>query len=827
MSTFAQRSFAGGELSPSLHSRVDVIKYATGLKTCRNMIVQKASGAATRFGTEFICEVKDSTKTIRLIPFIFNNDQTYMLEFGDQYIRFIRNGVQLTVSGVAAWLIGTTYALGDLVVDGGINYYSIQSGNLGNTPSSSPLFWYPLTGDIYEIPTPYVEADLASLNYVQSGDIITLTHQNYAVRDLSRTGHTSWTLVEKVFAPTISAPTGVAVSGASGVEDRWVVTAIEDETFQESLPSAVVGSSTKATGSSPRTISWTAVVGAREYNVYKNINDVYGFVGVAGSTTFLDEGIEADSTDTPPINRTPFDSADNYPATAVYYQQRLGFANTRNLPEKCWFTKSGNFNNLTTSAPLQDDDAIIFNVPGRRVNAIQQMIDLGSLVCLTTGAEVLIQGDVSGILRPGEINPKSQSYNGSGILRPLLLNDNALFVQERGTIVRDLFSTIDAVGNLGYKGTDLTVFADHLFRNNSLVDWDYVQVPNSLVFAVRNDGQLLGLTYLKEHQIWAWHHHDTDGLYENVCSIPEGREDVPYFGINRTINGTTKRYIERAATRKIVDIVDFIGADSVLSFDGRNTGATTMILTGGVTWVYTETLTLTSSVAFFTAGDVGNQIRLRDADGDLIRFTITGFTSSTVVTGKPHKTVPVTLRAVAVTDWDRAVDQLSGLSHLEGKAVSILADGFVVSSPNNPQYATITVTAGAITLDKPYAVIRVGLPFTCDLETLNIDSAQSESLIDKKKYISMVSAIVEESRGIWAGNSPPADDGVSGLEEYKARETEDYDDPIALKTGVIDIQIRPEWNSNGRVFVRQVDPLPLTILGIMPAGLFPFRSGGA
>lgn len=787
------------------------------------MTIKRSGGADSRPGTKFVCETKDSTKTSRLIPFIFNSEQTYALEFGDYYMRVIRNGAQIEVSGVALWNIATSYVIGDLVLDGGVNYYCIAD-NTGNTPPNA-TYWYALTDDIYEIPTPYAEADLFELNIIQSADVIVITHQNYPVHELRRAGNTSWTIPEVTFAPSIDTPTNLAVSGGSGSTDRWVVTAIKDETFEESLPTAWKGASSKATSGSPRELTWTAVAGAGEYNVYKYDNGIYGFIGVAGGTSFEDDGIPADTTDTPPKAYNPFDSAGNYPATAGYYQQRLGFANTINEPEQCVFSKTGFFRNLTTSAPLQDDDAVTFKLAGRRVNEVRQLIDLGQLIALTADAEWLIQGDTAGILRPGEINPKTQSYNGASVLKPLLINDNAIYVQARGTVVRDLFATIEATGNIGYKGTDLTVFADHLFKGYTIVDWDYSQVPNSIVWAVRSDGTLLGLTYLREHQIWAWHRHDTDGAYESMISVPEGQEDTPYFIVNRTINGVTKRYVERQSTRLVTDIIDFIGLDSSLSYDGRNTSATTMTLTGGSSWDYTETLTLTASTAFFVAGDVGNQIWM-NLDGDVVRCTIKAYTSDTIVSVKPNKTVPTGLQGVAVTDWEKAVDELSGLDHLEGKDVSVFANGFVVASPNNAAHAVLTVSGGAITLDKPYSVIHVGLPYLPDIETLDIDSTQGETMADKYKNISNVTLFVEKTRGVWVGSRPPTNDStdpLEGLEEYKARQYEGYDDPVNLAGDQIEIKNRPEWNNNGRVFVRQVDPLPMSLLAVMPAGLIPYN----
>jgi hypothetical protein len=311
--------------------------------------------------------------------------------------------------------------------------------------------------------------------------------------------------------------------------------------------------------------------------------------------------------------------------------------------------------------------------------------------------------------------------------------------------------------------------------------------------------------------------------------VPEGDEDFPYFIVNRTINGSTARYIERMSTRKVDDIKDFVAMDSSLSFDGRNTGATTMTLTGSG-WTYTDTLTLTASASFFAVGDVGNEIQLTGPDGTLIRLTITAYTSGTVVSVKPNKTVPVSMRVVALTTWALAVDELSGIDHLEGKDVCVFGDGFVVASPNNPAYPVYTVTAGAITLDKPYAVIHVGLPYLPDLETLNIDSVSNETMADKKIIISNVTMFVKKTRGVWVGARPPSDDETNpleGLEEYKARNEEVYDEPIALRGDQIEIKNQPEWNNNGRVFVRQVDPLPLTVLAIMPAGMIPSMRGGA
>lgn len=816
-------------------------------------------GAANRPGLEFVCEVKDSTKAVRLIKFEFNSDQTYVLEFGDQYIRFIRDGGQIleTAKNITAITQASPgvitsnshgYSNGDEVYIASVGGMTTLNGRnfkvanvttntftltyMDGTAVNTTIFSAYTSGGtvarVYTVSSPYLEADLPRLQYVQSADVVTIVHPSYAPRELARVAETNWTLSTLTFAPSISAPTGVSVSGTNGSAATWVITAVKDETFEESLgstPDADSTSDTVPTSGSPRTITWSAVTGAREYNVYRSINGVYGFIGVAGSTTFTDTGFTPDPTDTPPIARNPFGSSDNYPSCVNYIQQRLTFANTNNDPEKCWMSRTGFFKNFTVRSPLQDDDAITFSLAGRQVNSVRHLLDIGQLIMFSQSGEWSIGGDQAGIIRPTDINPKQSSYNGSNYLAPISIAGNALYVQARGSIVRDLGFDYQVDG---YRGNDLTIFSAHLFDGYTLADWDYQQVPHSVIWAVRDDGTTIGCTYVREQQMLAWHRHDTDGSFENVCVISEGDEDSSYFVVNRTIDGRSVRYIERLSSRRVDLVEDSKFVDSSLSYDGRNTGSTTMTLSGGTDWDYLETLTITASSSFFTAADIGNQIHLETADGDIIRFTLNNYTSATVMTGKPNKTVPVSLRTTATTSWSKAVDSVSGLWHLEGESVSILGDGFVVANPNNEAYDVVTVADGAITLDKAYSVIHVGLPYTSDLETLDIDTEQGETLTGKKKRIGKINVFVEESRGLWAGNSRPTDETSSatfldGLTELKIRSDEGYDDPVALQTGTVDIIIRPEWNSNGRVFIRQTDPIPLSVLAIAPDGNFPIR----
>lgn len=879
MSTITQRSFAGGELAEALYARVDTVKYATGLKTCRNFIVMRHGGVTNRPGTEFVCEVKDSTKTVRLIQFVFNSDQTYVLEFGDQYMRVIRDGAllsdatmtltgasnanpcQITYSGAdpsglangqEVYISGITGAIGNYLngrnfkianVNTGTNTFTLKymDGTAVNSTSFGAYTSGGTADRVYELSTPYLEADLSTIQYVQSADIVTLVHPNYAPRELARTGHTSWTLTSITFAPGISAPTGQSATqnGTTGSTTyNYVVTSIASETAEESLQSSaatVSNGNATLTVTNNISISWSSVSSAQAYKVYKRNNGVYGLIGLAKATashpttvSFTDFGITADTSLNPPESRNPFSSSGNYPSCVSYFQQRQLFANTDNDSEKIWASKSGQYTNFSISQNIQDDDAVTFTLAGRQVNETRHLVDLGKLIILTSGGEWVAEGDTAGILTPTQINAKQYSYHGSSTLQPIFIGGNILYVQARGSVVRDFAFDYQVDG---YRGNELSIFSAHLFDDYTLVDWCYQQIPHSVVWAVRSDGVLLGLTYVREHQVWGWHRHDFDGSAENCVSVPEGTEDATYVVVKRTIGGADKRYIERISPIRFDDIKDAKYLDSCLSYDGRNTGSQTMTLTGSG-WTYIDTLTLTSSTSFFTSSDVGNEIHLTGSDGTLIRARITAYTSATVVSVRPNITVPVAMRSSAITDWAKAVDVLRGLWHLEGEDVSVFADGFVVASPNNPSYTTVTVTNGAVTLDRPYAVIHVGAPYISDLETLDVDTAQGETLADKKMNVIKLTMFLESSRGIWAGGAPESNldserdaAGLDNLYEVKLRDSESYDSPPELQTGKVDVDLKPEWNSNGRIFIRQVDPLPVSVLAIAPYGMYPIQGG--
>lgn len=668
-----QRSFSGGEISPEMFGRNDDAKYQSGLARCRNFITKPQGPAENRPGFAFVRAVKDSTKKVRLIPFTYSTTQTMVIEMGPGYFRFHTQGATLMSGGAP-----------------------------------------------YEIANPYAEADLFDVHYVQSADVLTLVHPNYAPRELRRLGATNWQLTTLSFAAPIAAPAAptLVAAGHTAVKYTYyyVVTAVDSEGVSESAASAAssAGGNLFETGATV-TISWAAVTGASRYNVYKMQGGLYGYIGQTSGLSIVDDNISPDLGKTPPIYDSVFNAAGDYPGAVSYFEQRRCFAGTTNKPQNIWMTKSGTETNMSYSLPIRDDDRIAFRVAAREANTIRHIVPLTQLLLLTSSAEWRVTSVNSDAITPSTISVRPQSYVGSSNVQPVIINNTLIYGAARGGHVRELAYNWQASG---FITGDLSLRAPHLFDTFDIVDMAYAKAPQPMVWFVSTSGRLLGLTYVPEQQVGAWHWHDTDGVFESCTVVAEGSEDVLYCVVRRTINGASVRYVERMASRQFTDQAD----------------------------------------AFF------------------------------VDCGATYSGVPA--------------DVISGLGHLEGKTVSILADGAV-----HPQRV---VTGGNITLDIEASTVQIGLPIEADLQTLPLAVQLQDGSFGQGRFknVNKVWLRVYRSSGIFVGPS------ASELTEAKQRTTENYGAPPALKSEEIPIVLTPSWADSGQIFVRQSDPLPLTVVSM-------------
>lgn len=780
-----QAAFTAGVLSPALHARVDLAKFRSGLRRGRNVFIHAHGGASNRPGLEFISEVKDSARKTALIPFQFNTEQSYVLEFGHNVMRVYRDG--------------------GLILDG-----------------PAP----------YEIATPWTEDMVGGIVFAQEADVMYLVHGERSVRKLSRFGETDWRLTLVDFIPKIDPPATIdaVASGASvplyqyvvfayletrlssiaqarnditlpGGQNRlnwraypaastyrvfrragtsgsfrmiysgpattlldtglpdgsvlnpleygdaffdfalsavptgagvgnntqtYVVAAVSEESGEESLPSGSVTVQNDLTVDGARnTITWSAVVGASRYIVYKSDNGAFGYIGGVSGLSFVDENITADLSDGPQTARNPFIGVGNFPRCVSFVEQRLTFASTISDPQAVWMSQSASYENFGYSQPSKASDAVTFRVKARQVNEIRSILSVKGMMLLTSAAEWLVSGGTQAdAISPNAIKIDNQGYRGSSWVQPIVVGNTILFPQDRGGVVRDFSYEFT---NDAYTGQDLTILARHFFENKNIKSWAYAQAPNSIVWVVMDDGSLLSLTYMREHEVWAWTSHDSSGaVFEGVAVIAEGNDDVPYFLVRRQIGGVWRRYVERLHSRVMPDVSDAFFVDSGLTYDG----------------------------------------------------------------------VPATV--------------FSGLGHLEGQDVVALADGNVVRG--------LTVSAGSVTLPNSASKVHIGLPYEALIQTLNLDLGQVQGLgtvQGRMKSVSELTLRVENTRGIFVG---PYDDERDGrhLVEYRQRSTEAWNEAIRMYTG--DIRITPawDWNTEGSMIVKQFDPLPMTILALMP-----------
>jgi hypothetical protein len=790
LASIMQPSFSAGEVSPQLWSRVDLAKYRAGLKLARNFFILPYGGAATRPGTAFVMQTLGQAAPVRMIDFVFSTLQAYSLEFGGGYMRVVMNGGMVLEPGfvvtavpmssvVNATVPGHDYAVGDWVSISGeasmvqINDVFIVAAIAGQVLTLTDLDGLPplgaagwaayggggTVGRIFTMATPYAAADLALIKYTQTADTLTLTHPSYVSNDITRSQHWAWTLKPITFQAAVQTPASLTVTAlndpltdadtAGGAAQTvanfprltfyYCVTALTDTPSEEGNPTGIVtcvNSALNQTSGIVNQIAWTGPASGPvpdRFNVYGSVPQpvnadpptIFGYIGQSTGLSFTDVNIKPDYTQTPPTHTNPFANGNN-PGAVNYFQGRRIFAGSGPQPQAVWMTQAGNYTNMDVSFPSRDSDAITVSLLSKQVNAIKHLVSMNALLALTSnGAWMISAGTQGNFLSPTTVVASPQSYNGCSDVTPIAINYDILYVQARGSKVRDL--AYNFYVQL-FTGADMSVLSSHMFYGFKILEWAYAEEPYYLVWAVRNDGTLLSFTYLKEQDVYAWARHDTgngDG-FKSVCSIPEGQENALYFVTSRTIQGRNfgqpVQYIERMASRNFYQ--------------------------SGV-----------PNVALAWCVDSGRQYQ-----------------------GPP-------------------VTRVYGLRHLEGRTVAILADGNV-----QPQQV---VVGGSVVVQAPASIITVGIPIQAQLQTLALDVGEP-SIQGKRKKIARTSLIVMDTRGLKMG--PDA----QHLAEFKDRTNEAWGAAVPLVTGLTTMLLPPVWQVDGSVFIQQDQPLPATILGIIP-----------
>jgi hypothetical protein len=834
MTKVIQPSLAGGEVSTAIGARVDIGKYKSSLETCENGFVEVHGGVSNRPGLQFIAECVSGTLATRLIPFEFNTEQTYILEFGNLYMRVIKDGGQV-LSGTAKVISAVTKADpgvvtatshgfsngDDVFVTGVVGMTQLNGRTMrvasktthtfelndydGNDIDTRSYTTYGSAGtaeDVFQLTTTYATADLFDLDFVQSADVMTITNRGYVVRELTRTGHAAWAITNVTFAPSQAPPTSAAVaSGGASTTHNYAITAVNDETFEESLVDEATTTSSNATPDND--ISWTLASGATTYNVYRKLNGVYGFIGRASGTDFNDLNITPDTTDTPPEARNPFSGSDNFPAAVGFFQQRRAFASSTNNLQRLWLTQTANQNNMSVANPAKDDDAITVTIASLKVNEIRHIVQLGDLILMTSGAEWLVKG-LDGVITPSGIQIEPQTYYGTTKLPPIVVGDVVLFMQT-GWNVRDLSYKFEIDS---YSGNDISILARHMFDNYSFVDWTYAQDPHSLIWAVRNDGIITSLTYVREQEVFAWSRHITRGDMKSVASVQEGDDDFMYVISQRKVGTRTRQYIERQHTHDLTSIQDAFYVDSGLKLDSP------VAITG---YTLADPVVITAAAHGLSNADTiditgikvvdvtENQGWALSTEIDGIGYTVSNKTTNTFELQLNGADVDGEAFATYHSGGEvrEAVTSVGGLWHLEGESVVGLANGYVTGA--------LTVANGAVTIPNAASRVAIGLGYTMTVKTLKLDGANVlDSIQGRVKKLSRLTLKLENTLGGWVGPD------LEHMKEMRYGLPAQFGQELSMVTEDKHISLSPSWNKNGQIIIQQRDPLPMTILGIVP-----------
>jgi hypothetical protein len=712
--TMLQTNFTAGEISPRLLGRTDIARYQNGAKILENCYPLVQGGVIRRPGLRYVAAAKFADKKVRLIPYTFNKDQAYILEFGHLYMRVYKDGAQVLTGG------------------------------------SVP----------YEIVTPYGENELADLNYAQGADTMFIAHPSFPIYRLRRQDHADWSLAPAPFVTTpfdeigyrptttltlssgavgtgrtltagaahfqaadvgreVWANSGVAkitavASGTSATADVVVAfssTSIASEQWQIRLtPQTTCTPTAKDPVGTIITLTLGAA-GWRADDVGKFVSINRGLCQITAYTSSV--AVQAkiltalDATVASPANAwvlmaSVWNARDGYPAAVSLNEQRLVAAGSPGYPQTVWMSRIGEYLNFELGT--RDDDALSFTVASDQINPVQHIGQIKSMLVLTGGGEFSLQGGVEKPVTATNVQVKNQSNYGCSNVRPVRIGNELLYIQRAG---RKLRASSYKVETDAFASPDLSVLGEHATLSG-IKEMAYQQEPDSVIWLIRNDGVLVSVTIERDQDVIGWARHSTDGTFESCACIPIATGDQIWVVTNRSINGAAVKYIERMTSNSFTDC------------------------------------------------------SLKGTSGP----------------------------GVAV--W-------TGLNHLEGETVSILADGVVMPDA--------IVTGGQITLSRPAFSVDIGLPFIPKVKLLTPEigtgtgSAQGNSMRVSEVTIRLVETIGAEVNG-----------QVIAFRQFG----EDVlDNPVDAYTGDHRIEVLGWDRGKTDIEITQPQPLPFHLLCVI------------
>lgn len=837
-----QKDFSAGELTPKVHGRFTLKLYQRGLELCENFIVEPQGPARFRTGSRFVNHTR-LNQIARSVSFQFNDEQAYKLEFTNLKMRVFRNeGAVLEANKT---IISTTnatpvvvtvtshgYADGDevfiddvatatdlngkffLVANKTANTFELTDVD-GNNIVGTAAGTGGTSGKVFELATPYLEAELFDFDFDQNADTLTITHNKHDIRDITRTDHAVWT-----------------IGTFSRTNDPFPSQAISDITQANPGVVTYVGADSYANGDF---ITIQEVVGMTEVNgnsyVVANLN--------TGANTFELTDAAGDNVNTSGF--TAYGSVGtvgDYPNAIGYYEGRRFYGATLTLPETWWGSRGpdssadGLPRYADHTSGTDNDHAVIFTIAPTfegTVNRIQWLAGMESFLGIGTfgGINKATGSGQDEPITPDSINVKGISDVGSAAISPIPRGNIIIFIQRGGLKIRSLEFDVLAES---FVPVDRNFVADHIAESGFVQTAFQDGIPD-ILWGVLTDGKFAGLTFKTAEDVSGWHRHIIGGTDVKVISaasvaLPNSFDQL-WVVVERTINGLTRRYVEffedepaiprrsdfiTGDANEAADDITFDNAmfeaqkgyvhvDSALTYDGTLAGSDAGATLTPASSAIATGVTFTASAAVFVSTDVDRELWKKAIDGvGEGRAVITAFVSSTVVTCTIKKAFDNT-DIMAAGNWYLTTNTISGLGHLEGETVTIITDG-----AEHPQK---TVASEIITLDFQASVVHVGEGYIGRLMTLNLENGGlTGSAQTKPGRIEKINPRFLNTARARFGTD------FYNLKEATFRKTSSFTNrPQPLFTGIPDepIIFPDPWEKEKKVIVEQIHPLPCVV----------------
>jgi hypothetical protein len=805
-----QSNFTAGELSPKLAGQIDFKKYANGVETLENMTVFPQGGAARRYGTRYIGPVKDHTKTTRLIPFEFNDEQTYILEFGHQYIRFYKDeGIitesNKTISGITqanpAVVTATShgYTNGDEVIITGVvgmtevngkrfkvankttNTFELQTlaGVNINSTSHTAYGSGGVANKIYEIATTITESILYEIQHTQSADIMYIVHETLAPKKLTRTGHTSWSITDEVLekGPYLDAnTTSTTLNPASAAIATGVALVASADLFA----ATDVGRLVKLHGGHAKI---TAFTDAQNVTI-----EILATLSASTATTDWQLGT--------------FVSTLGFPRTVTFFEQRLVFAGTTSFPQTIFASQSGLYTNFDVGTAAAAD-AFIYTIAANKVNVIRWLAPARDLIVGTAGGEFRVGKPVGEPLKPDNVNITLQTTYGGNTTEAVQIGNVILFVQKQRKKIREFAYRFD---DDAYSAPDMTILAEHV-TGTGVYDIAWAQEPESIYWAVRDDGILLGMTYKREEDIIAWHRHILGGFVKHSFNAGTA---ITASGSDTLKNGKITITSHGYTTGDAV-VYDANGNTAITGLDDGRTYYVYVIDANTINLARTYQQAIDRTVQQLTAVGSGTHILKNHAKVKSIA-SVSSDTENEVYVIVERIIDGSRVQYVEYLDSTLNMDSslsglingadgtLTNLDHLEGESVQILVGDAV--------YPNQTVSNGQISVTLPSTsgqhLVEVGLGYTSKLVTMKIEAgANAGTAQNRPKRFNEIAVRLHETVGVTInGDQIPFRSSSTPVGQNIPEFT---GDKKVTNLG---------WDTDGQVTIEQTQPLPMTVLGI-------------